>query len=228
MSKLSTVPMPLNFWAALQRRLRAEVQTQHRWLHAAAGPLTSTIISAPTDQARLEQAQARFAQGVDRLSALSLLALTVRTQLEACHHEIGAAALSARIQFVAELREFYAPLSQDRPPRTEAQRGLEQLQAAYNSASKAGAGEWAATERGRLLGQSVELPVFSAEDATAYEAMTRELTNDLTMLKTQLEAMCATTVIALEVTPQLTTVLQELGVGVRSTESVAEDAADAA
>ncbi len=207
-----TVHRPLSFWTLLQSRVQAELTSQRARVRAATVPVTVTVDSAATSEARVAQAKAVLTSALQRLDALQLLALTLRSQLGGVRHQIGAVFLESRLEHLQDVLNGTAALIADRPSRAAAKQTLAQLQASFASASKPGGGEWAAVERGRVLGQSVELPVFSAEDAAGYDAYVQQVSNEIADLHSELDALQSSTVLALRISPDITGILGELGV----------------
>lgn len=216
MSQLFTVPMPLTFWGRLSTRLQTEVTNQQARALAAANPLVGTVDNAKDDQSNLARAKAQLDSAMQRLDSISMLALALRMQLEGCHFQIGATTLVARIDVLADLHSFYQTFLKDRPSRVAAELAVANLRTAYASASKPPSSDWATVERSRLLGQSVQLPVLSAEEATAYEASAQRLHNDLDSLRAELDSLLATTNFSLSISESLIPVLNELGIGVQA------------
>lgn len=231
MMKIRTTALPLTFWAQLQARVVDEIAQQHSRVKAALSPVLVPV-DGKGHSDRLIEAQDKFQQGITRLESLRLLALAMTTQVEAARFDIGVHGFVARIQFFEALHAFYADVSSNRPSRVEAEQALNQLQTAYTSACRPNGGEWAASERGRLLAQTVAIPVLSAEDAPNFAAAAHRMQNDLLRLRAQLDTLLATTMVAMEVSPALAELLQELGVTMLSPEEppqqpLADSAADA-
>lgn len=211
MLKHQTALLSFTHWGLLQARLQADIEEQHAAVMALLEPV---VVGVDTKgyQERLARSQKLFEQGVARLENMRLLNLSMTVQLDAARYEAGVLPLKARVELFERLEAFYTGVSKDRPSRAAAEQAIAQLQSAFTSASKPSGGEWAATERGRLLSTTVEVPVLAAEDAPNFAQTAQCMRNDLTGLRIQLDALQSTTQLVLRVGAEQALILNDLGV----------------
>lgn len=206
-----TAPLSFTHWTMLQTRLQGDIDAQHELVMSLLNPIVVGVESKGY-QARLAEAQAQFQQGVARLEAMRLLDLSMTAQLDAARYEAGVLALKARVELFERLNSFYGGISKDRPSRAAAEQTLAQMQAAFASANKPSGGEWAATERGRLLSATVAIPVLAAEEAPNFAQAAQRMRNDLTALRIELDTLMSTTQLTLRVGDEQALILNDLGV----------------
>lgn len=214
MSKYLSSPIALTFWVRLATRLSAEVDLAQKRVMTAAMPLPGRVEGAKEEGARIAASQEKLLAELDRLDSLTILANTLKLQLDNALASAGATGLEGRIAFLKPIADFYETFVKNRPNRAKSTHELSILRAAYTSANKPNGGEFGISERARLLAQVVDIPVISEEDSTPYAQRVHSLRNDLAAMASNLEVMLATSEMRLEVTLDLVDVLDELGIGI--------------
>lgn len=208
----SSKPLPLEFWTRLEARLAADYQDQCARLRDAMLPMPVTV---DTGELALQQsAAARDAVfgKVAELENMQLVLMILSGQVRKVSFRAQIPDAEAHIACLRNMAALFGEVITGLPRREPRELELRSVLTQYNALRNAGTGEITMSERARLRGMTIELPIVGMEDAVDHERALRSLQSNIDQLDAELQNLRVSTLMSLRVPPELASLVQSFGV----------------
>lgn len=205
-------PLPLEFWTRLEVRLAAEYQAQCARLDEAMAPVTATVDTGELMLKQADQARAAVFGKIAELENLQLLIMILGGQARATAFRAQIPDLEAHITCLRNMAALYSARLTGLPRRLARAQEVQALLTQYGGLRNAGSGDVAISERARLRGMAIEMPVVGAEDTVEHERALRALQSNIDQQDAELQNLRVSTMMSLRVPDELAGLVESFGV----------------
>lgn len=208
----SSKPLPLEFWTRFEVRLAADYQAQRARLDDAMLPLSVTVDTGELVLQQAEAARAAVFKHMRELENMQLLLMILGGQVRTVAFRAEIPDFEAHIACLRNMADLFNGVLTGLPRRLPREMEIRSILTQYAALRNAGTGEITMSERARLRGMTIEMPVIGAEDAHEHERALRSLQSNIDQKDAELQNLRVSTLMSLRVPEELAGLVHSFGV----------------